>query len=352
MITFLAILFIFALLIMSHELGHFLTAKLSGVKVNEFGFGFPPRVAAVRRGETEYSLNLIPFGGFVRLEGMEDPTVPRGLAGKRIRTRLLVLTSGSVMNGLLPFLLLSLAFMVPQRVVAGGEAIQVYQVAAGSPAEAVGLRSGDLILNVEGQAVTGFNDLSQAIRARLGQETILLIQREGQEREVKLVPRQNPPPNEGPLGVALSWYHPIYKTRYYAPWEAVPRGFVEGGRLFKALVTGLAGIVSGKEAAEPIGFVGVAQATAEVSQQGLNALLVWAAILSATLAIMNLVPFPLFDGWHIAFLAIEKARRGRRFSPERLRQVQAVALVFFVALVVLLTYNDLARLLRRESVFP
>ena len=113
-ITIISVLGVFIVLIIAHELGHFVAAKASGVKVEEFGLGLPPRLFGVRWGETLYSLNAIPFGGFNKLAGEEDPEVPRSLASKGIGTRLLVLSAGSLMNILLALLLLSIVFMIPQ----------------------------------------------------------------------------------------------------------------------------------------------------------------------------------------------------------------------------------------------
>jgi len=119
LITIVSFLAVIVVLILAHELGHFVTAKASRVRVDEFGLGFPPRLLSVKWGETRYSLNAIPLGGFVKMAGEEDPKEPRSLAGKGIGTRLLVLSAGSLMNALLPLLLFSIAFMVPHNLVVG-----------------------------------------------------------------------------------------------------------------------------------------------------------------------------------------------------------------------------------------
>ncbi|GAH79458.1 unnamed protein product, partial [marine sediment metagenome] len=141
-ITTLIFLGVLAVLILAHELGHFATAKAFGVRVDEFGLGFPPRLISVRRGETRYSLNAIPLGGFTKMAGEEDPKVPRSLASKGVGTRLIVLSAGSIMNALLPILLFSIAFMVPHDVVTGE--VLVEEVAPNSPAETAGIEAGDI----------------------------------------------------------------------------------------------------------------------------------------------------------------------------------------------------------------
>ena len=130
--SILAFIGILAVLILAHELGHFVTAKASGVLVKEFGIGFPPRLLSVKRGETIYSLNAIPMGGFTKMAGEEDPEASRSLAGKPIRTRLLVLSAGSLMNILLPLFLFSIAFMVPHNSVEGQ--VLITDIAPNSPA--------------------------------------------------------------------------------------------------------------------------------------------------------------------------------------------------------------------------
>ena len=119
LITLLAFFFVMAIVVIAHELGHFATAKACGVRVDEFGIGFPPRIIAVKYGETEYSLNWVPLGGFTKMAGEEDPKIERSLASKSIPKRLLVLSAGSIMNFILPFLLLTIAFMIPHNNVTG-----------------------------------------------------------------------------------------------------------------------------------------------------------------------------------------------------------------------------------------
>ncbi|GAG97126.1 unnamed protein product, partial [marine sediment metagenome] len=137
---------IIVVLIIAHEFGHFIVAKASRVRVNEFGLGFPPRVLSVKRGETVYSLNAIPLGGFTKMAGEEDPKVPGSLASKRIGTRILVLSAGSLMNVILPLLLFSIAFMVPHNLVMGQ--VLVEEVALNSPAARAGIEPGDTVLSI------------------------------------------------------------------------------------------------------------------------------------------------------------------------------------------------------------
>ena len=137
------------LLVLTHEIGHFAAARLCKVKVEEFGIGFPPRIWGYKRGETIYSVNCIPLGGFTKLLGEEDPTAEGSLASKSIPARILVLGAGSLLNILLPIILFSMAFMIPHNVT--HEKVMIKEVAANSPAQAAGIQAGDRILQINGK---------------------------------------------------------------------------------------------------------------------------------------------------------------------------------------------------------
>src|SRR3972149_9223030 len=171
LLTVLAFIFILGLLIFVHEGGHFLAAKIAGVKVEEFAFGFPPRLFSVKRGETAYSLNLIPLGGYVKMLGEEDPSQPRSLASKGALTRLMVLGAGAFMNALLPIILFSVAFMIPRQVAVGD--IHIEEVAPNSPAAVAGIKPGDTLLSINGQTVDNPGDLPYNPQFNLARETTL-----------------------------------------------------------------------------------------------------------------------------------------------------------------------------------
>jgi regulator of sigma E protease len=175
LVPFIAIIVV---LIVVHELGHFVTAKLARVRVLEFGLGYPPRLWAKKHGDTEYSINALPLGGFVRLLGEEDPTDPRSLASKPRPVRLLVLSAGSLMNFLFAIALFTVVFMSPREVPAGRAVVN--EVMPGSPAKEAGLRPGDIIWEIDGQEVHNVPETSRAIRLRLGETMTWLVKREGE----------------------------------------------------------------------------------------------------------------------------------------------------------------------------
>lgn len=353
MINLLAFVAVFALLILAHELGHLVTAKRAGVLVQEFGFGFPPRLFAFRRGETEYSLNLIPLGGFVKMSGEEDPSQPRSLASKGIWTRLGVLSAGGLMNGVLAFLLFIVSFMILQEVVVGQ--VQITAVAAGSPAEEAGLRAGNVILRINDRTIRSLADLAYDVQLNLGKETILYVQEStssAAQRTVHLVPRWNPPPGQGAMGVGINMANTYRQEQSYSFWEAVPLGLRRGLDIMTLMKNDIQAMLSRRTAPAVAGPIGIYQITGEVVRFGLGPLVEFAAILSMNLAFINLLPIPMLDGGRMAFVALEGIRRGKRVSPERESLVHMIGLVVLLGLMLLVSYYDILRLLSGAGPLP
>ena len=201
MFTVLIFLAVLGVLVVVHELGHFMAAKLAKVRVLEFGVGFPPRLAGIQRGETLYSINLLPLGGFVRLAGENDPTEPGSMASQSPLVRLVILAAGSGMNVLLPLVLFTVFFMVPQQVPVTD--VVILDVARNSPAERAEIQPGDVVREVEGQKITNSSELRAAVYSRLGADSRWVLQRGDRLLEVHLTPRVSPPEGQGAAGVQL-----------------------------------------------------------------------------------------------------------------------------------------------------
>jgi regulator of sigma E protease len=202
-LTIVSFVGILVLLVFAHEFGHFITAKLARVKVEEFGIGFPPRIISFKRGETTYSINSIPLGGFTKMVGEEDPTLPGSLASKSIPVRILVLSAGSLMNILLPILLFSISFMIPHDMIL--EKVQVEEVATDSPAQTAGMEPGDIILAVNGHTIKNRGNVGYFIQLYLGSTIDILLQRDQlTPQEVNLTPRWNPPEGQGATGIVIT----------------------------------------------------------------------------------------------------------------------------------------------------
>lgn len=349
LVTIVAFLAVLVLVIIAHELGHFVTAKLSKVRVEEVGLGFPPRLLSFKRGETVYSLNLIPLGGFCRMAGEEDPNVLGSLAGKGIKTRLLVLSAGSIMMLLLPLLLFPMAYMIPMERYLEGEGVQVMEVAQNSPAEEAGILPGDVIKSVDGEPIHNFDELKDIIDSNLGFEIGMLLLRDSTEVEVTLVPRPNPPQGEGPVGVELG---PITETRAYPPWKAVPMGVGQYGQMLVQMKDALASTVRGEGELAIIGPVGIAQLTGEVVKRGVYDLIRFTAFLSMMLAIVNLLPIPALDGGRILFVVIEAIRRGKRISPKRESLIHLIGFTILILVIGVVSYYDVMRIISGAGFIP
>ena len=384
---------VLGLLIFVHELGHFATARAFGITVTEFGFGFPPRMFGVRYGDTLYSLNWIPIGGFVRMVGEEDPGEPGSFASKSVGVRMLVLVAGAAMNVALPIVIFTALFMLPHDEFVG--AVTIASVSPGSPAEEAGLRAGDTILAVDGERANNHFDLIQTILANLGEETEITVRRGPPIANmrfspdtmaietVRVVPRVNPPyrtvveavtdpdsevsleearrldPSfeagdrlyEGSIGVRIFTANPRAVETTYPVWEAVP---MAGERIWDSLRV-VKNVIHRWTAGGPdpglTGPVGIAQATGEVAEHGVSPLLELTAFLSINLAIVNMLPIPALDGGRFMFVFIEWVRRGKRISPRREGLAHLVGFVAVLALILAMSYRDVMRILAGEGPF-
>ena len=350
-VALLAFFGIIILLVFVHELGHFVTAKLAGVKVEEFGFGYPPRLVGIKRGETVYSINLLPLGGFVKMLGEEDPSQPRSLASKRPGIRLVVLSAGAIMNALLPILLFTISFMIPKDMTVGD--VRIMEVAEHSPADLAGIERGDIIRRVDNHDIENTGDLSYFIQLNLGSETELWLEREGSTpRLATLSPRWDPPEGQGAIGVVVTMENTTTVSQSYPPWEAVPRGISTTRDTFILFKNEVQRWFIAREAPEVAGPVGIAQLTGEVADVGIAPLLSLTAFISINLAIINLLPLPGLDGGRIIFVLLEWVRRGKRVSPQREALVHAIGFALLLSFIFVVSYYDILRMVRGESLIP
>ena len=346
-ITILVFLTVLVILVLVHELGHFLTAKAFDIKVLEFGIGFPPRLFAFRKGETYYSVNLLPLGGFVRLLGEDDPTEPRSLASKGTGTRMIVLAAGSFMNALLPLLIFAILFMTPQKIVTGD--VLVREVVEGSPAHVAGLMTGDIILNAGGRTIENARDLGYAIQLNLGSNMPWLIERGDTQETLTLVPRISPPQGQGATGIMIETINTQEISRSYPPWEAFP---MAGKHMVEIMITAKNEVlrwILGKSQPQLVGPIGIAQMTGEVTKSGFLPLLEFMGLLSINLAIINILPIPMLDGGKLLFVVVEWARRGKRIAPEKERLVHGIGFALLIGAIILVSYYDLVRIFQGGS---
>jgi regulator of sigma E protease len=370
MLTILIFVIILGLLVFVHELGHFLVARWNGIRVDEFGFGFPPRLFGVTKnaegkyelvwgskempsGQTVYSLNWIPLGGFVKIAGEDghDTTDPTSFSGKSAWTRIRVLAAGVFMNFLFAWFLISVVFMLglPQPIEPADHGkfadakIQVLAVGKGTPAETMGLSMGDAIVSINGEAITTLEQVTQAISSHKGQTITVVVDRFGKPLTLSGTPRTEYPATEGALGISFSetavvsypWYEAIYRGAI-ATYDITLAILGAFGMMIASLFGGA------KTALDVTGPVGIVYLTKQMSDLGLPYLLQFAALLSINLGIINILPIPALDGGRILFILIEKLK-GSPVSHRVEGMIHQVGFILLLVLMLLVTVRDFAQ---------
>ena len=424
------------LLVVVHEWGHFVTAKAYGVKVLEFGVGYPPKAWGFYTGKTTvlidqntqfvnlgglndlrngqllrvsssedtngnlvariieapergskpkgpeslqelgndeylnhagkvrevsgnsiiladmlYSLNWVPLGGFVKLAGESNPAVPKSLASKGVIPRAVVLAAGSFMNAILPIVIFTLLFMLPHEVPVGDTGdVTVTSISPGSAAETAGLQAGDIIARADGRIMQRTPALSESIQLSRGSPMDWLINRDGVPQVVEVTPRFDESENRWLVGVGLELTNFPVESRSEPPWTAVGLAFSNTWEILVLLKQEVSGWISGEKAPDLAGPVGIAQITGQVTQEmGLRGWLLLAVLFSINLAILNILPIPMLDGGRLLFVAIEWVRGGKRIPPEKEGLVHLIGFVVLIGLIVLISANDINRLIQGGS---
>jgi len=367
--TVAAFIGILVVLVLIHELGHFLVAKRAGITVEEFGIGFPPRIASVTWHGTRYSLNWIPLGGFVRMLG-EDGDVElrrlreQGLSGAEIERamegafnrrpmwiRITVLLAGVAMNFVLAAALFAVAFSMP-RLIAHGP-LTVTDVQADSPA--VGrLEVDDVIVGADGQSFELSRDLTEYVAERGGTPVTLNVERDGELIDVLVTPRtvtlEDRERGIGPVGFSYEPGRLVEEpSDVTGPVDAAVRGTTAAATLAVQIPGGLASAVGGliglnPDAGDARGPIGIAQETGRVLEAPLVSQLIFVGLLSVNLAVLNVLPFPPLDGGRIAVVLLEGARR-RKLPAEREALIYLAGFAVLIALVILISIQDIQRLI-------
>lgn len=342
---------VLAALVLVHELGHFIAAKATGCWVKEFGIGFPPRLYSRKIGDTVYSINWIPFGGFNNISGEVDPSEPRALAARKYWVRLLVIGGGMLMNLILPFILMSVAYMIPHDIVKGDVVVQ--EVAAGSPAALAGIEAGDTVLSVNGNPIDSAGILSREIQLHLGSELLLEVKHADFTTEtVSVVPHWKPPEGQGSIGTASQTMNPVIVSESLPFWRAIPQGIVSVWETLILYKNGIIEMIIGAVPFQPAGPVGIVQVAGEVAQAGVSPVLELTAFISIAIAITQLIPFPALDGCRLLFIIIEWLRGGKRISAKVENIMHTAGFVILIALMILITYQDIVRWVTGGSLIP
>lgn len=364
-LIFFAVLF---LLILVHEWGHFIVAKKTGMRVDEFGIGFPPRLFGIKKGETEYTFNALPIGGFVRIYGENAVdaaadaavgTAPEGsFTSKSKWAQAAVLVAGVTMNILLAWVLLTAAFMigVPTQVTeedAGPNAsLTIQGVLEDGPAAAAELPLGVTVKSISNGELTIEKPLpsefSDFIAAHPNDALTLMYSQDEVSNEVTLTPATNiiPDSPERPvIGVSLA----LVETEQQDVLLALVQAAERTGQLLVAITVGLTSLIVDtftgtadySQIAGPVGIVGLVGDAAAI---GIVTLMTFTAVISLNLAVINMLPFPALDGGRLLFVAIEALFR-RPINPVWVARLNGLGFVLLLLLMVVVTYNDIAKLL-------
>ncbi len=370
-IIFIATLFV---LVVIHELGHFLLAKKFHIKVEEFGFGMPPKIWGKKFGETLISVNLLPLGGFVRLLG-EDETDKKVLENKRsfaaqpVWQRITVVVAGVVMNLLLAWILFyitlsaqgfkfQLAMMSDYKFAGATQTVEPFVVIRGvspnSPAESAGIKSGDRVVAINGKTITSDKELVTDTKQLAGQKMVLtLTDLQKQNRHtVEITPRKDPPAGQGPLGVALdsvdiatiSYSTPLEKV-FAGPihsWNLTAYSFKIFGQLIHEAIAQKNIQPVSQNVAGPVGIASLANTVLTSTPHPLIPYLDFMALISLNLAIMNLLPIPAIDGGRLFFLLIEAITR-RKVHAGFERWVHTIGFALIIGLSILITWSDIRK---------
>lgn len=359
-IAFLSLLF----LIITHELGHFLLAKKFGIKVEEFGVGYPPKIWGKKIGETVYSLNLLPFGAFVRIYGHEERiNNPRSFSAKPIWQRALVILGGVVSFWIIAIILMTIvmALGVPSAIEDEDNMgflnpkVQIIAVANDSPAQKAGLAVGDAIIKIRKsndenneaiENISKVKEVQESIEANKGNKIILTIQRGKDVFDVLITPRSVVPDGEGALGIGLIRTALISYPWYEAPIKGITAVWDLTLMILDGWKTALTNIFSGKgvpQGMEVRGIVGIFDLFVQAGGMGATYFLQFIAIVSVSIALFNVMPIPALDGGWFVLLMIEAIRK-KPLNEKVERGISAFFFFVLIALMVLVTIKDIIRI--------
>jgi len=352
--TIIIFIIVLAILILVHEFGHFIIAKRAGLVVEEFGFGFPPRIFSFKKGDTIYSINLLPLGGFVKILGEDgkEGQSSKSFASKKPGVKSLITVAGPLMNFLLATTLLIIGYNIglPTAIDETNAAqardigIQIIAISPSSPAEKAGLILGDQIVKFDAMELKEISSLQEYIKKEADKTIRLTVNRSGELKELDVLARKEPPKGEGAMGVVLAKVGIVSYPWYESIWRGIKSAFVVTWEIIRGLVGLLKNLLfAGKIPKEISGPVGIAVLTRQATDLGIIYLLQLIAIISLNLAVLNLMPFPALDGGRIVFFGIEKLK-GSRVSPKIENAVNAAGFVLLIAIVLLITYRDILRL--------
>jgi len=346
MITVISFIFVFSILIFFHELGHFIAAKASGVRVYKFSFGFGPKILGFTKNQTEYLICLIPLGGYVKMAGemgqkdvkeTSEEEVPeeQRFDKKTLGIRALIVALGPFMNIATAVVIFSLIFFVNGIPVVTN---YVSTVNENGPAEQAGILPKDKIIAIDSIEMEDPNKIANTINKSSGEELQITLDREGEIIDVFVIPEYDDDYKKGLIGITFEVY--VEKINIFS---AFSKGLIATGNIIKLIFTNIIEMITGKVPLEIAGPLGIAQMTGEAAKLGFVNLLYFTAILSIFIGIFNLLPIPILDGGQIIILVIEKLR-GKPLEAEKINFMYLIGISLMIIIFVIATYKDILRL--------
>ncbi|MBD3234773.1 MAG: RIP metalloprotease RseP [candidate division Zixibacteria bacterium] len=349
--SILAVIFVLGLLIFVHELGHFIVAKRAGVRVERFSLGYPPKLFGIKRGETEYCISWIPFGGYVKMAG-ENPDEedikgePYEFQSKSVGARAAIIAAGPAMNFVAALIILWLVYFFSGSLIPNTDSTVIGDILPDGPAAEAGILPGDEITAVNGTQVNTFSEMADLIYQHIEEPIVVQWLRDGQTHIATITTMKDEAMEAdgssrevGKIGIGPSTTIVNY---------GIIESFTEAGRDLIA-ITGqillfIYGLITGAFSFKTMGGpVLIAQLAGQTASQGFSNLLAFTALLSINLGLLNILPIPVLDGGHLVFLGIEKLR-GKPLSLNKRMRIQQVGMLLLLLLMITVTYNDILRL--------
>lgn len=351
MITILAFIFVLGLLVFAHELGHFVVAKRSGIRVERFSLGFPPKLIGKKVGETEYCIGIIPLGGYVKMIGeneFKDGYVPKpgDFMAAPLWKRFLVITAGPFMNFILAIFLFFVVYWATGRPEIKPGSTGVGMVSEGGPADKAGIAPGSEIISINGITFTDFDEMAAYIKRRPDTDVAVIWEHEGEMHNATITTMKLAVTDslgegriEGRIGIG-----PVFIYKPIGPWPALRDAFSFTVYITRQVFIVIWGLLTRQVSIKMLGGpLFIAQQAGSAARQGFTSLLFLAAFLSVNLAIINILPIPVLDGGHLVFLTIEGVKRKPVSMKGRLI-AQQIGMGLLLLLMVVVIYNDIVRL--------
>jgi regulator of sigma E protease len=346
--------FLLGVLIFVHEFGHFIIAKLSGVRVLKFSLGFGPKIIGKKVGDTEYVISVLPLGGYVKPlgESPDEPVAeedqPFSLSHQSIGKRLAIIAAGSVFNIMFAWFLFTIIFMVGTPTLLP----KVGKVLENSPAQRAGIKNGDMVVSVNGKKIELWDELSQSIEESNGSAMNLIVRRDGSILPVRIEPQIS----DGKdifgqakkgfrIGIVASTAKDAILIKHFGPGDAFIKGLSQTWNISRLTLLSIVKIIGRTLPADSLGGpIRIAEIAGEFAEAGIVSFFSLMAIISVNLGVLNLLPIPILDGGHIFFILVE-AIKGRPLSMKKMEIAQQIGLAFIILLMVFVFYNDIARLI-------